>query len=163
MLTSEQRQAFHEHGYVKVERLIGEAEVLGLRERLDDVLAGRREWPRAHFQTLDPAKYRAPSGASMPEGIQRPAAVDERFRAVADHPRLVEAMRDLIGPDVARYTDQVILKTPGISPATYFHQDGYYWRASAEATINCWIALDDAGPGNGCLCFMPGSHRGGLV
>src|SRR5436305_7797169 len=110
MLTPEQKQAFRERGYVKVDRLIGEAEVLGLRERLDDVLAGRREWPRPHFQTLDPAKYRAPSGAPMPEGIQRPAAVDERFRTVADHPRLVEAMRDLIGPAVVGYTDQVIMK-----------------------------------------------------
>jgi phytanoyl-CoA hydroxylase len=163
MLSPEQKQFFAENGYVKIERLLEKDEIAGLLERIDEVLAGTREWPRGHFHTLDPAKYRAPSGAPMPEGIQRPSAVDERFRAVADHPRLVAVMRELIGAEVTRYTDQVILKSPGLSPATYFHQDGFYWRKSAEPTINCWIALEDAGRGNGCLCFMPGSHRGGLV
>jgi phytanoyl-CoA hydroxylase len=67
-----------------------------------------------------------------------------------------------MGVEVSRYTDQVILKTPGISPETHFHQDGFYWRSTPEKTINCWIALDDAGLGNGCLRFMPGSHRLGL-
>lgn len=163
MLSPEQKQFFAENGYVKIDALLNTEEIAGLLERIDEVLAGTREWPRGHFQTLDPAKYRAPSGAPMPEGIQRPSAVDERFRTVADHPRLVAVMRDLIGAEVARYTDQVILKSPGLSPATYFHQDGFYWRQSAEPTINCWIALEDAGLDNGCLCFMPGSHRGGIV
>jgi phytanoyl-CoA dioxygenase PhyH len=163
MLTAEQKRFFGENGYVKIERLLEESEIAGLRERLEEVLLGTREWPRSCFQTLDPARYRAPSGAPMPEGIQRPAAVDGRFQAVADHPRLVAVMRELIGPDAVRYTDQVILKSPGLSPATFFHQDGFYWRNTSERTINCWIALDDAERDNGCLCFMPGSHRGGLV
>jgi hypothetical protein len=68
MLTAEQKQFFHENGYVKLDRLIEPEEVAGLLERIDEVLAGAREWPRGHFQTLDPAKYRAPSGAPMPEG-----------------------------------------------------------------------------------------------
>src|ERR1043165_1591935 len=106
MLSPKQKQFFNEHGYLKLDRLLEEEELAGLREQLDEVLAGTREWPRRCFQTLDPARYRAPSGAPMPEGIQLPASADERFRAVADHPRLVAVMQDLIGPEVARYTDQ---------------------------------------------------------
>lgn len=162
MLSPAQIDAFHASGYLRLERLLDPAEVAVLREALEEVLEGRLAWPDDCFQTLDPARYRAPSGRPMPEGIQLPARQDERFRQVADHPRLVAAMRDLIGPDAVRYTDQVILKTPGISPATYFHQDGFYWRNSGERTVNCWIALDDAGLGNGCLVFLPGSHQGGL-
>jgi phytanoyl-CoA hydroxylase len=162
MLQREQVERFWDAGYLKLDRLLGTQEVEGLKERLEEVLQGRVEWLRRCFQTLDPAQYTAPSGAPMPEGIQLPAGQDERFRAVAEHPRLVEVMRELIGAVVTRYTDQVILKTPGISPETHFHQDGFYWRSTPEKTINCWIALDDAGLGNGCLRFMPGSHRLGL-
>jgi len=162
MLTPEQVASFHERGYLRLPRLLDPGEVRGLKERLEEVLAGRTVWPDDCFQTLDPSVHRAPSGRPMPEGIQLPAGQDERFRAVANHPRLVAAMRALIGDDAVRYTDQVILKTPGISPATFFHQDGFYWRNSGERTVNCWIALDDAGPGNGCLVFLPGSHRLGL-
>jgi phytanoyl-CoA hydroxylase len=162
MLTQQQIERFWERGYLKLDQLLAPAEVSGLKERLEEVLQGTVRWPKRCFQNLDPARYLAPSGEPMPEGIQMPSREDERFRAVAEHPRLVSVMRALIGPEVTRYTDQVIMKSPGISPATFFHQDGFYWRNTPEKTINCWIALDDAGIGNGCLCFMPGSHRLGL-
>jgi ectoine hydroxylase-related dioxygenase (phytanoyl-CoA dioxygenase family) len=29
--------------------------------------------------------------------------------------------------------------------------------------VTCWLALDNATTENGCMCFIPGSHREGLV
>jgi hypothetical protein len=162
LLTPQQTRSFEENGYLKLDQLLAQEEVESLRRCLDELLQGRLQWPRRCFQALPADQYTAPSGEPMPEGIQLPAGQDPRFRAIADHPRLVAVMQDLMGPNVRRYTDQVILKTPGISPATFFHQDGFYWRNTPEKTINCWIALDDADRGNGCLCFLPGSHRWGL-
>jgi phytanoyl-CoA hydroxylase len=162
VLTPQQVQLFHQNGYLRLDQLLSPEEVGSLKECLDELLRGRVQWPARCFQTLDASRYKAPSGAPMPEGIQLPAGQDPRFRAIAEHPLLVAATQALIGPNVTRYTDQVILKTPGISPATFFHQDGFYWRNTPEKTVNCWIALDDAGLGNGCLCFLPGSHRLGL-
>jgi len=163
MLSPTQLQSFAERGYVKIVGLLTEEEVAPLRERLEDVLHGRVTWQPRMFQTLDPQKFRAPSGSPMPEGIQRPALVDEQFQRVAEHPKLLAMVRDLIGENATLYTDQVILKTPGIGVETHFHQDGFYWRNSAERTVNCWIALDDADADNGCLRFLPGSHKGGLI
>ncbi len=28
--------------------------------------------------------------------------------------------------------------------------------------VTCWLALDDATLENGCMCFIPGSHRAGV-
>jgi phytanoyl-CoA hydroxylase len=162
VLTPEQIRAFDERGYLKLDQFLAPEEIDSLKECLEELLQGRLQWPRRCFQTLDARQYTAPSGEPMPEGIQLPSGQDPRFRAVADHPQLVAVMKELIGPHVQRYTDQVIMKSPGISPATFFHQDGFYWRSTPEKTINCWIALDDAGLGNGCLSFLPGSHRWGL-
>ena len=42
------------------------------------------------------------------------------------------------------------------------HQDTHYIRNEPNTLMACWIAMDDAGPENGGLCVVPGSHRGGL-
>src|SRR5215212_10852489 len=123
MLTQQQAERFWQEGYLKLDRLLSPEEVAGLRERLEDMVEGRVRWPKRCFQNLDPSQYRAPSGEPMPEGIQMPSGEDDRFRAVAEHPSRVSVMQALMGPDVQRYTDQVIMKSPGISPATFFHQD----------------------------------------
>ncbi|MBI3923645.1 MAG: phytanoyl-CoA dioxygenase family protein, partial [Armatimonadetes bacterium] len=44
------------------------------------------------------------------------------------------------------------------------HQDNAYFRVSpADHVITCWCALDDATVENGCMFYIPGSHRLGLV
>ena len=40
-----------------------------------------------------------------------------------------------------------------------WHQDWPYWPSlSAPEQVTAWIALDDIGPGNGCMSTIPGSH-----
>jgi len=40
-----------------------------------------------------------------------------------------------------------------------WHQDGEYWPVRPLATCTVWLAVDDATRDNGCLRFMPGSHK----
>ena len=42
---------------------------------------------------------------------------------------------------------------------TPFHQDGEYWPIQPLATCTVWIAVDEANVENGCLRYIPGSHR----
>jgi len=45
-----------------------------------------------------------------------------------------------------------------------WHQDYSYWtRTRPMAHLTCWIALDDASRDNGCLHYVPGSHRWPLL
>ena len=45
-----------------------------------------------------------------------------------------------------------------------WHQDYSYWtRTKPIAHLTCWIALDDASEENGCLHYIPGSHRWPLL
>src|SRR5690606_22006137 len=42
--------------------------------------------------------------------------------------------------------------------------DYSYWtRTVPMQHLTCWVALDDATRDNGCLCYIPGSHRWGLL
>jgi ectoine hydroxylase-related dioxygenase (phytanoyl-CoA dioxygenase family) len=45
-----------------------------------------------------------------------------------------------------------------------WHQDYSYWtRTTPMAHLTCWIALDEATRDNGCLQYIPGSHRWNLL
>ena len=54
--------------------------------------------------------------------------------------------------------DQAFIKEPFANP-TALHIDNPYWSFYSRYSISIWIALEDATPENGCLCFMPGTHK----
>jgi phytanoyl-CoA hydroxylase len=54
--------------------------------------------------------------------------------------------------------DQALIKRPWANP-TAWHLDTPFWSFSDRRAISIWIALDNATLENGCLFFMPGSHK----
>jgi ectoine hydroxylase-related dioxygenase (phytanoyl-CoA dioxygenase family) len=54
--------------------------------------------------------------------------------------------------------DQSLIKEP-FANATAWHLDNPYWSFYSRQSISIWIALEDATPFNGCMCFIPGSHQ----
>lgn len=54
--------------------------------------------------------------------------------------------------------DQALIKEPYSNP-TNLHLDVPYWSFHTKKAITIWIALEDASPENGCLCFLPKSHQ----
>ncbi|KAM0557162.1 hypothetical protein ACHAPJ_005425 [Fusarium lateritium] len=53
----------------------------------------------------------------------------------------------------------VICKQPEIGGAVPPHQDSTFLFTKAPSAVGFWYALEDATLENGCLSFMPGSHR----
>jgi ectoine hydroxylase-related dioxygenase (phytanoyl-CoA dioxygenase family) len=54
--------------------------------------------------------------------------------------------------------DQTFFKPPWGNP-TAFHLDAPNWSFSSPDAIQIWVALDDATHQNGCLYYIPGSHK----
>ena len=67
-------------------------------------------------------------------------------------------------PQVALYHSKLLPKEAGIGAATPWHQDYAYWKTDENQPmmINCQLAIDPMTLENGCLEFIPGSHRWGL-
>ncbi|CAF3647293.1 unnamed protein product [Rotaria sp. Silwood1] len=66
---------------------------------------------------------------------------------------------ELEGIDCARiWCDQALIKEPFANP-TSWHFDVTYWSFTSLHAISVWIALDDSTLENGCMYFMPGSHK----
>jgi ectoine hydroxylase-related dioxygenase (phytanoyl-CoA dioxygenase family) len=54
--------------------------------------------------------------------------------------------------------DQALYKEAWANP-TSWHVDVPYWSFDSVHAISLWVALDDATEKNGCMYFIPGSHK----
>ncbi|MDP7739929.1 MAG: phytanoyl-CoA dioxygenase family protein, partial [Lentisphaeria bacterium] len=78
------------------------------------------------------------------------------------YPRTVGYLQDLIGPDFVCHISDFINKPPGQTEGGSFHQDATFNAMDARSAI-VWIALADVDVENGCMWFIPGSHKTGVV
>lgn len=70
----------------------------------------------------------------------------------------------LLGGAVRFWHDQIFYKPARHGGVVIWHQDYSYWtRTTPVAHISCWIGLDDSTRANGCLHYVPGSHRWPLL
>ncbi|MEM7078210.1 MAG: phytanoyl-CoA dioxygenase family protein [Pseudomonadota bacterium] len=81
------------------------------------------------------------------------------FLNYANNPHILDMVAQLIGPDIALWNSSMFAKPAQVGTRTPWHQDGEYWPIEPLATCTVWIALDDATPANGCLRFLPGTHK----
>jgi len=80
-------------------------------------------------------------------------------------PNLVNTMSNLLGPDLVLLNTTIMTKYPSKVEGPAFvgyHQDMKYWGMDPKISATAWIAVDPAGPNNGSMVFLPGSHTAGL-
>eukprot|EP00039_Didymoeca_costata_P026716 m.16484 g.16484 ORF g.16484 m.16484 type:complete len:279 (-) comp5711_c0_seq2:140-976(-) len=104
------------------------------------------------------------SGAEAPRKLDSPLIKHDEFLSAALGGTLVELASSLLGHDVVLLTDQCFMKPPHFGSPKPYHQDNFYFNApSSDEVITCWIALEDADEANGCLRYVSGSHRSGIL
>jgi len=85
------------------------------------------------------------------------------FMEHAADPALLDVVEDLLGPDLVIYNTQALLKPAFHGTSQPWHQDAAYWPIRPMNMVSCWIAIDEATLENGCMRFVPGSHKRGLA
>jgi Phytanoyl-CoA dioxygenase (PhyH) len=88
-----------------------------------------------------------------------PQQVLPSFAGLVRHPRLIEAVSQIIGPDVLVWSCGFFIKEAGSRSYVSWHQDLNYWGLDGEDEVTAWYALTPATVENGCMRFVPGSHR----
>jgi len=147
---------FRDNGYVRFNNVLGPKEIESLRAALTEAMDHRQGFVR------DLAK----SGESEEaDKILQMVNLWEHFDAIkayAMSTRLAEMARRLTGsPTVRLFHDQALVKKPGPSAASPWHQDQPYWPSKEPGMISCWMALDNVTVEKGCMQFIPGSHKWG--
>jgi non-haem Fe2+, alpha-ketoglutarate-dependent halogenase len=82
---------------------------------------------------------------------------------IAHSPRLLDVVEDLIGPDILLWSCTFAIKQPRSPGRFTWHQDATYWGQTPPIALTCWLAFGEAGPQNGGVRFLRGSHRLGVL
>jgi phytanoyl-CoA hydroxylase len=84
---------------------------------------------------------------------------DAVFTRMVAHPRLIEVLTDLIGPNVQLHHSKMLVKPPEEGAPFPMHQDYPYFPHERHSVLAASIHLDDTDEENGCLHVIPGSHK----
>lgn len=82
---------------------------------------------------------------------------------IVHHPRVLDAIEDLIGPDILLYHLTLWMKEPRTDAFISWHQDSTYFGLSPAEHVTAWVALSASDLDNGCVQVVPGSHLRGQI
>lgn len=161
-LTQEQIDFFNEYGYISGIKLLDAGRVAQLNKELAEITdpahPGNSLFHEFHSnESADPdtVLFHALGHWRIMPG----------FHDVLWNPAFVMAASQLFGNAAVRFWhDQLFCKPAHHGGVVAWHQDYSYWtRTGPIQHLTCWVALDDATTENGCLYYIPGSHKWGLL
>jgi non-heme Fe2+,alpha-ketoglutarate-dependent halogenase len=78
--------------------------------------------------------------------------------ALVRHPRILDAVEDLLGPDILCWGSSFFIKEPRNPSFVSWHQDSTYWGLDPADVVTAWVALSDSNAANGAMRVIPESH-----
>lgn len=163
----EEMKAFYEaNGYLVVGDVFSAEEMEAIRAEIDALLADPDHPPAGVTIGREGHTAADRSSKAAHDNSIRGAAFLVRFmpffQDIARQENLLALTRGLLGPRVKVFRDQALFKPPG-GQAKPLHQDQSYFRVDPiDDLTTAWIALDDATLDNGCMCYVPASHKHGI-
>ncbi len=143
-----------------------------------DVAAYERDgfvFPLTAFDAAQAGRYRDAltrdcAQAERPEsaaGLRQPSTRVKSYllfpwaAELVRHPAILDAVAQVIGPDILVFHSTVWLKPAGSAGLVPWHQDGTYFGLAPHEHVTAWVALTPSTPESGCVEVLPGSHRDG--
>jgi ectoine hydroxylase-related dioxygenase (phytanoyl-CoA dioxygenase family) len=160
-LDQQQLDFYRREGYLAGIRLLNDEQVEWLREELVR-LADPQQPGHDLFHEYHSNESTDPNTVLFHAlGAWRVAAA---FHDLLWNPAFTVAASQLVEGPVRFWHDQLFCKPPRHGGVVAWHQDYSYWTRTQPMThLTCFIALDDTDCDNGCLHYVPGSHRWPLL
>lgn len=161
-LSEEQIEFFRTNGYLSNIKMLDEHQIVRLRDELS-LLTDSSQENNALFYEYHSNESNNPDTILFHAlGAWR---VSSGFHDVLWNPRFLVAASQLLSNKPVRFWhDQLFCKPARQGGVVAWHQDYSYWtRTKPIAHLTCWCSLDDSTVENGCLQYVPRSHRWGLL
>jgi hypothetical protein len=160
-LSDEQIEFFHTQGYLTGIRLLSDKQIETLRTELAELIdpdhPGNKLFYEFHSnESTDPSTvlFHALGAWRISPG----------FHDLLWHPAFLMPASQLLDGGVRYRHDQLFCKPAHHGGVVAWHQDYSYWtRTQPMAHLSCWIGLDDSTRENGCVHYVPGSHKWNLL
>ena len=160
-LIPEQIDFFHTNGYLAGIRLLNEAQIEVLHEQLAHLIDPHHP---AHDLFYEFHSNESADPATVLFHALGAWRISPGFHDLLWNPAFLVPASQLLGGAVRFWHDQLFCKPARHGGVVAWHQDYSYWtRTRPMAHLSCWIALDDSTPDNGCVHYVPGSHRWDLL
>jgi len=150
-------EAFRRDGYVLFKRFLSGSV-------LDEVQANVTRFINDVLPHLPPEHvfYEDKDDPTTLKQIQQMGEHDPYFGCWMNEGSFREVAELLLDGPVVPMNMQYFNKPPGIGKPTPPHQDGYYFMLDPCEAVTMWFALDVVDEENGCVRYIPGSHRKGM-
>ena len=160
-LADEQVQFFREKGYLSGIRILDDRQVDRLLEQLGPIMdpahPGNHLFYEFHTnESPDPSRvlFHALGAWRITAG----------FHDILWNPAFTVPASQLLEGPVRFWHDQLFCKPAHHGGVVAWHQDYSYWTRTEPMThLTCWIGLDESTRDNGCVHYVPGSHRWRLL
>ena len=143
-LTEAQQAAYHRDGFVAPIDIFTTDEVAEIRAELEAAEA-------AHGDQLQAA------------GRNNAHYVLPVLDRIAHDQRILDAVEDVIGPDILVAGTTLFIKEPETTGFISWHQDARYIGLEPHDWVTAWLAISDVNEENGCMRMLPGTHTAPLV
>jgi ectoine hydroxylase-related dioxygenase (phytanoyl-CoA dioxygenase family) len=160
-LGEEQVEFYREHGYLAGVRMLNDEQIEVLREEVSALVDPAHSGNQLFYEfnsneSADPQKI-----LFHALGAWR---ITPAFHDLLWNPAFCVPASQLLGGPVRFWHDQLFYKPANHGGVVIWHQDYSYWtRTQPMAHLSCWIGLDNSTRENGCVHYVPGSHRWNLL
>jgi hypothetical protein len=159
--TASAAQQFAEAGFSSIQSLTTVQDIARIRSLLDPLF---EKFESLGDRAVDLAGPRVPGVAPRSPEINEAVTLAPELRNTLAYARCREIAREFLGVPVGYMFDHAIYKPPHNNASTAWHQDeAYSARAIPLRSVHFWIPLQEVTAENGCMWFIPGSHRTGVL
>lgn len=150
-LSEDEIATYHRDGLVIPDYTLPDQVIARMQQAYEDILEANKDVPGVNPDFM--------LGPHLEKSGAQGVVGDPIWLEFAQHPDIVEMVSQVAGEDLILWGTTLFGKPAYSGKETAWHQDGDYYPIEPLETVTVWIALDDSTPENGCMRYIPGSHK----
>ena len=163
ILTPDQKKLWHDNGYLRLEKVFTPEEVQDQSDELERMMqewgAMGQGWRGPWRKAIMAADEADQAKALFLAGLQNYSAT---YLQAITHPTLTGAISELLGDTAVEFHHSILhAKAPDLGTPSPLHQDWPFYPHWGPGCVAAIMHIDAANENNGCLSFIPGSHKDG--
>ena len=163
MLTPEEKQFYDENGFILKKAIASTEEIEKIREEIQNIHNRMAEEPTEGVG-LSWEEFDDPDLPPRLKQLMNSEVISPTLNKILRSDIMLNIIEQMIGPDVSLYHSKLLPKDAKDGTSIPWHQDYAYWNRddNRPLMVNCQLAIDATTQENGCIQFVPGSHKRGL-